>query len=326
MFFIIALKTYLIMIPHEKKTYLVTGGNGNLARQLTDKLAVKGHRLVLLDNQPTETAHTAPGITYVQGDIANRDHLKEIFQTYQPTYVLHMASLLSGSSEIDRSVAWEVNARASFDLLELSLEHKIQCFFYPSTVVTYGTDLPDPLPEDHPQWPGSIYGATKVAVERTGHYYFSKHGLDFRSVRLPFVISKYAPKGAMTAYASHVFSSAVEGRPFVFPVKEETTVSTIYVKDVVDGVLQLLEAPGEKLKRRVYNLHSFSPSALDLATAIKKRIPGFSWSFSPDPAALAITSGMPVSMLDISARTDWGWDPKFQLEEMVDNFIKELSS
>ena len=86
------------------------------------------------------------------------------------------------------------------------MEHGVQRFFFPSTSATYGSALPDPLPEDHPQWSDNIYGATKVAVERVGNYFALSRGLDFRSVRLPIMLSPFAPPAAVSAYASHVFA------------------------------------------------------------------------------------------------------------------------
>jgi len=309
-----------------KTTYLLTGGNGNLARQLAVELKHENSLVILFDISSPDQRDIPVGCEYVQGDITDQEVLLSLFEKYRPNVVLHMASLLSGSSETDRRRAWEINAGSSFNLLELSLKYGVKCFFFPSTVVTYGKDLVEPLPEDFPQWPESIYGATKVAVERAGHYFHTKHGLNFRSVRLPFVISAYAPKGALTAYASHVYREAVEGRPFVFPVKETTAVSTIYVKDVIRGILQFIQVPDEKLTRRVYNVHGFSPGARSIASAIQKILPGFSFSFSPDPAVLAITNGIPVAMIDQSARDDWGWNPRYSLETMTEDFINELST
>ena len=37
-----------------QETILITGGAGNLARQLTDELAAAGHRIVLVDLPPAD--------------------------------------------------------------------------------------------------------------------------------------------------------------------------------------------------------------------------------------------------------------------------------
>ena len=78
--------------------------------------------------------------------------------------------MLSGSSEVNQSLAWEVNVCSSIRFMWMCLEHQIGPFFFPSTGATYGPDLSSPVGLDTPQWPENIYGATKVAVERMAVY------------------------------------------------------------------------------------------------------------------------------------------------------------
>jgi len=303
--------------------YLITGGNGNLARQLALTLTGDDRMILLLDiNAPV--SETPEGCEFMKGDIASPSCVQEVFDRYRPTHVLHMASMLSGSSENNRQRAWHVNATASINLLELSLATGVSCFFFPSTAATYGSDPEDPLPEDFPQWPENFYGVTKVAVERAGCYFHMKKGLNFRSLRLPFVISRYAPSGALTAYASHAFLNAAAGNPFAFPVREHTAVSSIYVKDVLAGIEKFMRAPDERLTRRVYNLHGCSPSANDIASAIKSRVPEFEYSFEPHPDVVRLTDAMPEVLKDGSARNDWGWGPEYDLQRMADDLLLEL--
>lgn len=304
--------------------YLITGGNGNLARQMAKELLQQNHAVILADINPPNGQDLPAGAEFAATDITHTEGVRSLFKEFQPTHVCHMASLLSGSSELNREVTWNVNATASLQLLELSLAHQVKCFFFPSTAVTYGSGLPNPLPEDFPQWPETLYGATKVAVERAGYYYYSKKGLNFRSVRLPFVISGLAPSGALTAYASHAFVKAARGEEVVFPVHPGSAVSTIYTKDVIHGILQFIEAADEGLTRRVYNLHSFSPSAEAIATAIKSRLPDFRFSFQPDPEVLHLIDRLPARVIDESARSDWGWNPHYDLEKTTEDFLREL--
>jgi threonine 3-dehydrogenase len=303
--------------------FLITGGNGNLARQLAFDLARGGNKIVLLDiSGPADG--DATGCEFVKGDITDPMCLRHVFERYKPSHVLHMASMLSGSSENDRQRAWQVNAVASIALLELSLACKVECFFFPSTAATYGTGLADPLPEDFPQWPENFYGVTKVAVERAGCYFYLKKGLNFRSIRLPFVISRFAPPGALTAYASHAFVEAVSTGSFSFPVRDDSVVSSIYVKDVIAGILNFIQAPNSHLTRRVYNVHGCSPTAGEIASAIKSRMPDFIYAFNPDVDAVRLTDAMPVTIQDNSARNDWGWNPVYDLEKMTDDLLHEL--
>ncbi|MGY8997323.1 MAG: NAD-dependent epimerase/dehydratase family protein, partial [Alphaproteobacteria bacterium] len=146
--------------------------------------------------------------------------LKDILAEHRPGTIYHLASLLSGSSEEDLQATWDINANASFNLLNLAHETGVGTFFFASTVASYGAVEADPMPEDFPQWPENMYGATKVAVERMGVYFRHKHGLDFRCLRFPLVVSPFAPPGAVSAFPSHAFKAASRGEPFRFPVAE----------------------------------------------------------------------------------------------------------
>lgn len=298
--------------------YLITGSTGNLARHIVARLASQGDRLLQLDlNEPE-----APDGDFERVDITDHARVDDIVRGFAPERIIHMASLLSMTSEAQPDLAWRVNATASVALLESAERHGVAQVFYPSTGATYSGSLPDPLPEDYPQWPANIYGVTKVAVERAGAYFAARRGVDFRSVRLPMVISPYAPTGAVSAYASHAFAAAVRGERFTFPVEPEVGISTIYVADVVDGILRLLDAPESSLSRRVYNLHGFAPSAGDIADAIARRVPGFSFEFEPQEINMQVLGPMPTVHEDAGARRDWGWEPRFGLEQCADDMIR----
>ena len=168
--------------------HLITGGAGNLACQLTWPLVEQGDRVVLFDVAQRPVAEVAEGARYVRGDLAEPADVEGVLAEHRPEVVVHFASLLSGSSEADRRRAWAVNMDAAFELFEAAVRHRVRQVFFASSVAAYGGDLPNPVPDDHPQWPSGLYGVTKLAVERLGAYYHLREGLDFRAIRLPAVI------------------------------------------------------------------------------------------------------------------------------------------
>ena len=297
-------------------TYLVTGAAGNLARQLVDQLRALGHAVHAVDLVATEGVESC--------DISDRKAMRDILEHARPERVLHMASMLSRSSEADPERAWEVNATASVQLLQDAIAAGVEQLFFPSTNATYAGVVTDPMPEDEEQWPALVYGVTKVAVERMGVYLHQKHGFDFRAVRLPIVMSPYAPAGAATAYASHAFVAAAKGTEFVFPVEEEVGASSIYVRDVIEGILSFVDAPTDGLTRRIYNLHSFSPTAGQVATAIASRVPEFRYRFEPEQLAMEMIAPLPNLIVDWSARKDWEWSPRFDLAATAADFLTML--
>jgi len=148
------------------KTAFVTGGNGNLGRLVALHLEGAGTKVVSFDLPGSEGAHSDPRHEVVLGDMRNHELLEQSIKTHKPDVVIHLASMLSGSSEANPGLAWEVNASSSIRFMRMCLEHQTGPFFFASTAATYGPDLSSPVGLDTPQWPENIYGATKVAVER----------------------------------------------------------------------------------------------------------------------------------------------------------------
>jgi threonine 3-dehydrogenase len=301
---------------HDMKKVLITGGNGNLGHLVAQRLAAGGVEIVRFDLPGTEK--DGPGAE-VTGDIRDAALMREVFDVHQPDAIIHLASLLSGSSEADLDATWEINATASFNLMRLAQDRQLPGpFVFASTIGTYGPNAVDPLPEDTEQWPDGFYGATKVAVERMGVYFKANHGLDFRCLRLPLVFSPFAPTSAVTAYPSHAFKAAAEGRPFTFPVSRDTGMSTMFLNDVVRSIAEIALADGYRLTMHAYNLHSFFASAGDVEDAIKSRWQGFQCTYDPHPVLDARMREKPKVIIDESAARDWDWAPEYDFQKSAE--------
>lgn len=305
-------------------TYLITGGAGNLACQLTFELVARGDRIVLFDVADRPVGPVAEGCHYVRGDLTCAEDLSRALREHQPARIVHLASLLSGGCEEDRRRAWQVNMDGTFGLFEAALSAGIEEVFFASSLAAYGGELPEPLPEDFPEWPDGLYGVTKAAGERLGVYYHRRHGLDFRCVRLPAVLSRYAPPGAVSAYGSRAFVEAVQFGRFTFKVRPGTRLAMMYVRDALRAMAGLINAPPDRLTRRVYNVHAIAPSAEEIADAIAARVSPVTIRFDPDPQVVQLIESWPRALEDGSARRDWQWQPAYDLDRLADDFIEEL--
>ena len=297
---------------------LITGGNGNIGRLVGEQLLRRGIEVVKFDIPGTEPESVQPGETVVVGDIRDQTLLRGLFEEHRPDTVYHLASLLSGSSEANLDAAWEINASASFHLLQLAKEFGVNSFFFASTIATYGSDIADPMPEDTQQWPANIYGATKVAVERLGVYFKLTHGLDFRCLRFPLVFSPFAPASAVTAFPSHAFRAACQGESFTFPVSPATGMSSMLLEDVIKGIVVFSLTDREALSQHVYSLHGYHVTAEEVAMEIKSRIPAFSYTFEPQSSVDALLNAWPNITIDETARRDWGWKPEYDFRASAD--------
>jgi nucleoside-diphosphate-sugar epimerase len=279
---------------------------------------------VLFDVAATPVDDVASFAIFEQGDLTNESNLNTLFAQYQPAVVIHLAALLSGSCERDRHLGWKVNMTGTFSLLETVIRHGNPMVIFPSSVAAFGGELPRVLADNTPQWPDGLYGVTKMAGERLGVYYHRQHGMDFRCLRIPITLSRFAPAGAISALASHAFIDAVRRGRFVFPCRQETRLALIYVQDVLRAILGLSAAPVLRLTRRVYNIHAFNASSQEIADAITLQLPHTTFQFRPDPNTVTLLESWPNEIDDSAARSDWDWEPHYNLERMAKHFIQEI--
>jgi len=294
------------------ESVLITGGNGNLGRLLSEQFIAAGTKVISFDLPGSQSA--AGVAANIAGDIRDATLLEETLDTHKPQAIIHLASRLSGSSEADPQAAWEVNASASVALMHMAVARGIGPVVFASTIASYAPEFPKALPEDAPQWPGNVYGATKVAVERMGVWLKQSAGFDFRCLRFPMVLSPFAPPGAVTAYPGHAINAAAQGAPFTFPVAADTGMSTIYLEDVTRSLFEIAQADAAQLTRHVYNLHGFHFTTGQWAAKILSEWPDAKMDFAPDAVIDPLIKGWPDVVEDASARADWGWAPSYDFE------------
>ena len=144
-----------------------------------------------------------------------------------------------------------------------------------------------------------------------------------RSLRYPGLISyKTTPGGGTTDYAVEIFYEAIRRKSYTSFLQKNTVLPMMYMDDAIEATISLMQK--DKSDTYVsYNLGAFSFSPSELAEAIKKRIPEFTIDYKPD-GRQEIANTWPESIDDSKARKDWGWEPKIDLDEMVDIMLQGL--
>ena len=192
--------------------------------------------------------------------------------------VVHLSALLSAIGEEQPHVALEVNNVGTQNVLELSRRHNLT-MFCPSTIGAFGPTTPSEMtPDVTVMRPNTIYGVTKVHMELLGEYYHSKYGVDFRSLRLPGIISADSePGGGTTDYAVGIFHHLFEkpGEPFHCYLHEDTALPMMEIGDCVDAITQFMDADDTILTQRTYNLAAASFTPKQLSASIRRHVPDF---------------------------------------------------
>jgi threonine 3-dehydrogenase len=302
---------------------LITGAAGQVGTDLIPLLKAKGARVTCLDVAAAPEG-LPEGVTWVRGDITIPADAHDVVQAAKPDVVYHLAAILSASGERKPHVAWKVNLEGTHHVLEACRLFGVKQVMFASTIAAFGPGLPDPVPNEVSMRPTTMYGITKVTGELLGEYYRTKWGLDFRGVRFPGLINAGEPGGGTSDYALFLYVDAVRHGRYEAFVSAESRIPLMYMPDALRALLELSAAPRERLQRCVYNIAAMSPTAAEIAAAVRKRVPKAVLTFRSDPVRQAILDSWPKRLDDSCARAEWGWEPRFDLEAMSDDLLPKV--
>ena len=259
-------------------------------------------------------------------DITNPQQIADAVNEYQVDTIYNLAALLSAVAENKPQLAWKIGLGGLFNTLEVARE-KNCAVFTPSSIGSFGPGTPkDQTPQDTIQRPKTMYGVTKVSGELLSDYYFTRFGVDTRSVRFPGLISYITPPGGGTTdYAVDIYYSAAKGEKFTCPIAQNTYMDMMYMPDALRAAIEIMEANPDKLiHRNSFNIASMSFEPDTIYRKIKEYVPTFEMEYQVDPLRQAIAESWPNSLDDTCAREEWGWKPQYNLDEMTKDMLEKL--
>ena len=310
-----------------QKKFLVIGSNGQIGTVLTNRLAEKYgfENVVGSDLRPPENQTK---FIFEECSVLDKDRLEKIISKYNITDVYLLAAYLSAKGEQNIEKAWDLNINGLLHILNFAKDKKIQKIFWPSSIAVFGPTTPKNNVEQNAiTEPATIYGVSKLAGESLCNYYHNKFGIDVRSIRYPGLIGwESMPGGGTTDYAVDIFHEAIKNGEYTCFLSEYRTLPMMYMDDAIKATIGIMEAPFEKIKIRTsYNLSSLHFNPKQLEKEIKKHFEDFKIIYKPDQRD-QLAKGWPESINDDCARKDWGWEPNFNLSQMVNDIILNLTN
>ena len=308
------------------KTILVIGASGQIGTELVQALRKKyGNEKVIAADLKSKSSSQQNG-PFLPLDVLDKGTLAVQVVKYNVGTIYLLAAMLSASGEQHPHKAWDLNMQSLLNVLEVARECRIEKVFWPSSIAVFGPDAPkENCPQNTPLCPTTVYGISKSAGEGWCRYYFSRYGIDVRSLRYPGLISHQSiPGGGTTDYAVDIFHSALKQRFYLCYLRADTMLPMMFMEDAVRATIELMDAPAENIKIRTsYNLSAISFTPKEIADEIKKYIPAFEMSYHPD-FRQAIADSWPGSIDDSDASFDWGWEPHFNLKKTVGIMLESL--
>ncbi len=313
-------------MPHTDMI-LVIGANGQIGSELLAALRNEyGIDKVIASDIRTPGKELNDSGPFELLDVLDKSALERIIRRYRITTIYHLAAMLSAIAENKPLSGWHLNMGGLLNVLQSSVDLGVSRVFWPSSIAAFGLHSPR---QNTDQWvvmdPNTVYGISKLAGEGWCNYYFEKKNLDVRSLRFPGLISyKTLPGGGTTDYAIDIFYHALKSKHYTCFLRADTRLPMMYMPDAIRGTLELMQTPAGKINIRTsYNFSAINFTPEEIASSIKKVIPGFSIDYKPD-FRQAIAESWPESMNDTQARADWNWHSEYDLDAMVKDMLQHI--
>jgi UDP-glucose 4-epimerase len=221
---------------------LVTGGAGFIGSHVAEHLLARGHEVAIVDNLSTGKRENFPdGARFYEADV--RSGCKGVFEDFEPQALCHQAAQM----DVRRSVREpdfdaDVNVLGTVRLLKNCVEHDVgKVVFASSGGAIYGEQLEFPATEEHPQYPISPYGVSKLAGERYLHFYDVEHGLSYAALRYANVYGPRQDPHGEAGVVAIFCGNLVEDRPSKINGSGEQTRDYVFVGDVARANVLALE-------------------------------------------------------------------------------------
>lgn len=271
------------------KTILITGAAGfigaNLALRLLNGYAgvhvigldnmnsyydvsLKEYRLNLIKNLLDSVTGN---FTFLQGDIADKSEVNEVFTKYHPDMVVNLAAQAGVRYSINHPDTYiESNLIGFYNILEAcrhsyDFDRKgVKHLIYASSSSVYGANEKIPYStEDKTDSPVSLYAATKKANELMAYAYCKLYGIPATGLRF---FTVYGPAGRPDmAYFSFTDKLVKNEKIKIFNYgncKRDFT----YIDDIITGVEEVMQrSPLQDtagVRHKVYNIGNNHPENL----------------------------------------------------------------
>ena len=312
-------------MPTGTKKILILGGLGFIGKNLYNRLVQDGHAVTILterihDNAdgfltPTVRQHIVPG------SILNPQLMNSIVAGFDVIFSLAGSSGAADSIR-DPYHDLDTNLKGHLNILEACRRHNPGALLvFPSSRLVYGKPAVNPVREDHPLQPESIYAIHKITTE---HYYL----LYQRLYGIRSVIFRIAnPFGPYQRFGSNNYGilnwfihKALVGEPIEIYGDGSQQRDFIYINDLVTVLARTMEMPA--MAGNIYNLGTGTGISLRQAVeVIQQYIPATQVVFRPWPEiAKKIETGDYIADIEL-LKQHTGWAPRTSFDAAMKETI-----
>lgn len=259
---------------------LVTGAAGFVGSFLSKQLLESENKVVGLDNlndyyepklknERLKTLVSHKNFKFIEGDIADKEFLLDLFKEYKFDIVVNLAAQAGVRYSIENpDVYIQSNLIGFFNILEACKTYPVQHLLYASSSSVYGANKKVPFEEsDNVDHPVSLYAATKKSNELMANTYSHLYNIPASGLRF---FTVYGPMGrpdmAYYKFTDMYFNNdpirIYNNGDFDNDLYRDFT----YIDDIVKGIEKLIGNPPVRTEdgpaHEVFNIGNNNPEKL----------------------------------------------------------------
>jgi nucleoside-diphosphate-sugar epimerase len=291
---------------------VITGGAGYIGSVLAGELLRLGYRVHVLDallfgGDSLLAYFPHPSFSFEQVDLAAADAPPDL---QEARAVFHLAALVGFPvcQQVGEDTAFRYNVTMTQRLFEAAERAGAERFLFASTYSNYGMSADgEAVTEESPTYPQSLYARTKIAAEDS----LRERGA--RAACAP-VIPRFAtlfgvsPRTRFDLIVNQFVLEAVTKRKLVL-YQGDFRRSFVHIRDVVEALVLLLEAPLPSVRNEIFNIGSPKGNLRkhEIADLVAREVPGTAveqrdLSFGGDMRDVQVSSAKVERVLGFRAR------------------------
>lgn len=309
---------------------VVTGAAGFIASNLIPRLLRAGHDVVGIDNfflgkrAYVERLANETRYRFVEQDLLDLDALKQLFASFSPERVWHLAAnsdISFGTKYTDFDL--KGGTIVTYNVLEAMRHAATKEIVFSSSGAVYGEPAVMPTPEDYgPLFPISLYAASKLACEGLITAFAHNYGMRCWIFRFGNIVGPFPTHGVI-----HDFVLRLKDDPSKLVVLGDGTQAKpyVYVEDCLDGMEFGVTHSSDEVN--CYNL------AVDDQTSVREIAEWTIAAMKIDPSSIEVSYGegprgwrgdVAQVKLDTRRMTALGWRPRLSSGEAVRQSIEDI--
>lgn len=319
-----------------KNKVLVIGGAGYIGSHVVKSLLQNQYTVAVFDDLSTgRKEHIKTGASFYKGSITNKEDLINVFETFKPDAIIHLAAEKSvGKSMSNANAFSDKNIIGTINILQAMEKFGTKNIIFSSSAAIFGKPQYLPIDENHPAHPINYYGATKKIMEEIMHWYDVVYGIKFSALRY-FNAAGHTPDSDITVIEKDaqnlipVILETAQGKRDMFHIFGNTYNTSdgtcirdyIHVSDLADAHIKSIEYLNEKKESIVLNLGTGKGFSVQEVYDVACKITGIKIPVSIDKPR----EGDPPELYAQSTKAQelLGWKPQYKkLDEIITHMWK----